>query len=203
MQIKDRDFATQLLIKYNDLLQEDPFVILEEFTKRGEKQENYNKFMAGRTIIETNFYWSRLPQFLLLSDAITYGRVYYDTIPMASVESIGWSVLEAVILTPDLAEVRLDDNVKAYIKQRVKFEKEYPFTLKRFLDDPNNDFEKFESADINNWLIVGIKQYIKAIKEQFKDRGETILPETRVDLEKKFAFFGIDVREALLEDISA
>lgn len=189
--IIDREFAIQLAIRHNDLLFEDPTVIEDEFEARKESKAAYNKFMAAKCLIETNYYWSRLQHFLHLCNSITYGYVFPEITPMASIEAIGWSIVEATLLTQDLKEAVLEDNTLAYIEERIKYEQEFPFTLYPFITtlSPKN----YDSSEINNWIVVGMKNMVHAIRNEFEKRKEKLTAASLDDLESKLKIFKVSL----------
>lgn len=180
-------FATTLLIRYNNLIEEDPEYIADVLRVHGEPDENYHRYMAAVHLLTSNFYWRNIVQFLILSDAITYGAVNLNSVPLASVESIGWSVVEAVILTPDFDDLRFDNNILTYIKKRVEYERECPVTLRPFIGPEY--VEKYENAITNNWIVDRMHTLVNDIKAEFEKRGERMNISSLSDLEMRLSIF--------------
>lgn len=173
-------FAIHLVMLNNDLFDEDPAVIEHEFRSRGFSDFDYNRFMAAKMVMETNWYWMNLQSFMVLSDAITYGHVIGSMIPRPSMESMGWSIVEAVLLTPELEECKFLDDIIAYIEERAKYENEFAITLRNFIHD--EQIKNMESPYLNNWIIVQTEKLIRGIDLVLEHKGENLNVKSIEDL---------------------
>lgn len=180
--------TTELLLEYSHLIPEDPAEIEHHFRRMGRTPQAYNKFMAGISLIHTNRYWRHLPSFIALSNAITYGYVYMPELPLASTESFGWSVIEAVLLCPDhtLNECQFTTDIQRYIEQRSHYESEFPLSMKYFVADES--VKNYDSPQLNTWLITRTQDMIRRIITAFKRRGDPINAESLQDYRRRLRF---------------
>lgn len=179
-------FATHVILLNNDLLEEDPAVIESELLQRHYDAFDYNRFMAAKLIMETNWYWANLQNFMVLSDAITYGHTISSSIPRPSMESMGWSIIEATLLTPELSECQPNPNIIAYIEARAKYENEMPISLKRFIKD--KELKNIDSPYLNNWIIVQLGTLIKGLDTVLEYKKDNLTMESLADLKKRLHY---------------
>jgi hypothetical protein len=179
--------ATQLLIRHPEFMDDDPAAIEHMFRRFGYSGQAYNKYMAGVEIIKTNRYWKHLPSFLTLAHAITYGHVYAGELIMTTMEAASWSVVEAVLLCPDvsLEECEFTDDIKTYIVKRAEYENQFGLTLSSFIDD--DEIKKIDSPHLNTWLVTRTQELLGAIKKEFKRRHEEINLQSINDLRRKLS----------------
>lgn len=186
-------FATELLIRYPEaLLIEDAQAIRSYWPELS--NQDYNKLMGAVTIVTTNFFWANLDRFLILCNAIDAGFTPI-TVSFPDIDTIGWAIVEAVILTPDIKECRfLDPQIEAYIIARAEHDGAFPFTLRPFVRW--NEKNKYESADLNNYLVLRTREFLEAIKDAFAQRKEKLSPLSEDYLEQRFQLFAAAHEEA-------
>lgn len=191
MNEKSIKFSTALLIRYHNLIDEDPEYISEVLHADGEDDKNYNKLMSAIHIVKSNFYWRNLQQFSILSNSITYGIIHPFLTTLTSTEAIGWAVVEVSLISPDFGETDFTDDIKEYIRQLVRYERDCPFTLIPFIG--KELAEKYENNVTNNWIVDRMHDLIKQIKHEFEARGEKLNVSSLSDMEKRLSIFNVQI----------
>lgn len=188
-------FATELLILYREaLLLEDAEAI--RIATPELSTEDYNKLMSAVTLVTTNFFWANLDKFLLLCSGLEAGFVPITGLAFPDIDTIGWAIVEAVILTPDLDECRfIDPQIEQYIIERAKYEGAFPFTLRPFVSWPEKD--KYENTVLNNYLVFRTREFLESIKKACAKRNVKLNALAENDLERRFALFAESREETL------
>lgn len=180
-------FATELLIRYPEALEiEDAEAI--HLAYPGLTVTDYNKLVAAVTLVTTDFFWAEVDRFNVLCNAIAKGLTYPGGYLLPEIDTIGWAIVEAVILTPELDDcVFRDKQIEDYIIMAAKHANAFPFTLRRFVDWPDKD--KYDSPELNNFLVFHMKDYLDAIRQAFASRQESLNAISEADLEKRIRYF--------------
>jgi hypothetical protein len=195
-------FATELLIRYPEIFE---FTIDDEqsnslepaaasiyFKRKGLADREINKLLAAYTLVKTNFFWTNFYHWCNLSTAISIGLVPSVGSLFPDPEDFGWSIIEAVLLTPTYEECKFTDgNIIAYVLEEANSTFCFPFTYKPFI--PKHRWEKFDATDetvkLNNSLVIRARNLITAIKKAFSERNETINQISMNDIEKRMLLF--------------
>lgn len=191
-------FATELLILHSDaLLFDEPSGARQLFRdKRKLSEADFNKLMAAAQLVKTNFYWTRFYHWASLTMAIGSGVIPMVGYPTPDIDDIGWSIIEAVLLTPDINECRefFDQNIHAYVLEQARLYGAFPFTWKRYIPEQQWSYydNTEETAKLNNEIIIKLRLFIDAIKRAFSERGEEINELSLRDIEERLSLFYSD-----------
>lgn len=186
--------ASELLVMYPDLLLEveddvgkidllDDAYIEHRLRTEGWGAIAFNKFSALRNIIYSNRYWFNLPDTLTLANGVTYGIAYVGALPLANMEALGWSIVEAVLWEQDLTLAKFSDNIKAYIYSLAEYTQEFAITLSNFVD--NEKVKEFDSPQLNTWLIVKTKDMLSSIAKIMRAKNNPINLNSLKDIKMK------------------
>lgn len=186
-------YATSLLAYCPEVLNlDDPeSVILRAKTYYRFSDKQCGQLMSAVALVTTDFFWSRLESFMMLSQTIQDGVVSNGVLPIPDIEDIGWAIVEAVLLTPDIKDCRfLDDQIPAYIELRAKEDGVMPFTLLRFLPEKSRgEWKDRTRPEVDNHIIIKMKNMIEQLQEVFKLRGKELGGFGEIDLEDRLALF--------------
>ncbi|MDW8079960.1 MAG: hypothetical protein RMJ16_13860 [Thermoguttaceae bacterium] len=186
-------FSTTLLIKYPEVLTFDDFYGARlYYESEGLSERDINKLFAAAALVKTDFFWTKFHHFCYLCRAIDEGVVTNVGYLWPDLDNIGWAIVEAVVLTPEINDCRfIDGNIQAYILFLAEKHYYLPFTLIPFLGNANikKYVDNEKSIDANNFLVLQMRNYISAIKTTLKEVGQELTVVSMDDLEKRILLF--------------
>jgi hypothetical protein len=117
MHVLARDLPDKL-----DILSWDPDTLKYEIKETFQveiSEVNFNKLMAAREVINSNAFWYDLPDFIMLSNALSGGMFDPRIFDVATMEEITWAVLESALLWPPdkSTQEAFSEEILAYIRE--------------------------------------------------------------------------------------
>ncbi|MEO0132799.1 MAG: hypothetical protein ABIK73_07720 [candidate division WOR-3 bacterium] len=186
-------FATSLLIRHPEVLEFDEPKAIRLFYEDRLSEININKLIAASVLVKTNFFWAQFPHFCYLCRAIDEGIVTNIGHSFPDLDTIGWAIVEAVILTPNIDECRfIDKDIEAYILFLADKYYYLPFTIIPFLTETKG-IEKYveneKTVHANNYIVLRMRNYISSIKLALEETGQSLSVVAADDLEKRILLF--------------
>lgn len=189
-----------------EALDYDPFVVkkqLKELLREDCPRVSFNKLMGALNLVKSNEFWKDLPSFIILSNALAYGKFDTRVVDLATIPEINIAIADSLIIWPE-EPTEFSDQIIDYINHMFRLQGYFipPRLLNRLFGDRiQTSYEKLAPFQDDPILFNII---FEVAKQRTKETDEDILELAQKGKEYSEALGLEDVGrlyEALKEDL--